>query len=144
MLFTMRAKIYGILLICLVCITTVILFVPIHTLSRFSLYSSRIIHLENKTYQVFVADSDEERYQGLSDITDKTQLEQKDGMVFVFPTSSIQSFVNRRTYLNLKIYWLQDEIIVGTAELPALNQNGNREVIVSSPSRVNEVVEIIE
>lgn len=117
---------------------------PFQTLGRFSHYSSRIIHLENRTYQVFVADSDEERYQGLSDITDKKELEQKNGMIFVFPTSTIQSFVNRRTYLNLKIYWLQDEIIVGTSELPALNQNGNREVVVSSPSRVNEVVEIIE
>lgn len=65
-----------------------------------------------------------------------------DGMIFIFPEKQIRSFWNENTYLDLDIYWMDDNKIVGKSFLQ--NKNKSKETItVSSPKIVNKIVEIV-
>ncbi|MFA6533285.1 MAG: DUF192 domain-containing protein [Patescibacteria group bacterium] len=66
-----------------------------------------------------------------------------DGMIFIFPEKEIKSFWNKNTYLDLDIYWMDDEKVIGKSYLPSVLKSKEIEV-VKSPSEVNRVVEIIK
>ena len=65
-----------------------------------------------------------------------------DGMLFIFPEKQTRTFWNKNTYLDLEVYWLDDNNIVGQESLPSIAKSG--EVVqIQSPQAVNQVVEII-
>jgi Uncharacterized ACR, COG1430 len=111
--------------------------------TRWSGYTSKILQVNNKQYTLWVADDYIKHYQGLSDITDLSQLQGKQGMVFEFGSSSIQSFVNRRTYLNLTVIWMNEDTVVGEDRLPKLAETDNKEVVVTSLTPVTRGVELV-
>jgi uncharacterized membrane protein (UPF0127 family) len=106
-------------------------------------YNSKTILINSMPYELWIADNPVKHYQGLSDVLNKSDLDGKSGMVFEYAENGIQSFVNRRTYLNLKVIWMKDNTVVGESYLPSLNENGDKEVIVVSPEPVNRVVELV-
>ena len=65
-----------------------------------------------------------------------------DGMIFVFPDKQMRSFWNKNTYLDLDLYWMDDEKIIGKSFLPSTLKT-KKIITVSSPGKVNQVVEII-
>ena len=95
--------------------------------------------IEGKKYHLLVAKTPAEWEKGLMDIYQK---ENYDGMMFVFPEKSKQNFWNKNTYLDLDIYWIDDDSIVGKSFLPSIDKT--KEIAqVTSPQEVNKVVEII-
>ena len=65
-----------------------------------------------------------------------------DGMVFVYKDKRIRHFWNKNTYLELDLYWIEDNKLVGKSYLPPVDKAGI--VIVSSPKPVDAVVELIK
>ena len=101
---------------------------------------TRELVLENKKYCLLVADIAAEWEKGL--MYYRVKPAGVDGMIFIFPNKKIQTFWNKNTYLDLKIYWMDDEKIVAKVELPSINKTKNV-YSVTSPAIVNKVIEII-
>jgi len=66
-----------------------------------------------------------------------------DGMIFIFPNKEIRSFWNMDTFIDLKLYWLNDEKIVGKSDLLSIEKTKDP-LYVSSPKAVNKVIELIK
>lgn len=99
-----------------------------------------IYRLGNKNYCLLVADSSKKWTTGLMGYKKPIDF---DGMIFIFPNKGIQRFWNMNTYLDLDIYWLDDEKIVGKSFLPSIERS--KEIIyISSPRKANKVIEIIK
>ena len=95
--------------------------------------------IKNKIYKLLIADSPKEWERGLMDIR---KLNNADGMIFLFPDKKPRVFWNKNTYVDLDIYWMFDDKVVGRDFLPSINKS-NGVVYVSSPVPANKVVEII-
>lgn len=137
---------FGVLAAFLVVIVVVALsfmLIRVSTQSRWNTYSSQFITIDDKVYSVWVADTWQKQYQGLSDVRSREEMGGKAGMVFLFDVLQIQSFVNRRTYIDLEVVWMRDGRVVGRDQLPRLQSVNNREVVVSSPEPVDTVVELL-
>lgn len=94
--------------------------------------------LNGQNYRFATAQTKTQRYQGLMFVRELIGV---DGMIFLFPDKDIRIFSNRNTLVDLKVYWLQDERIVGKDFLPAFEKS--EEIIrVYSPAKVNMVIEI--
>ncbi|MDO8609072.1 MAG: DUF192 domain-containing protein [bacterium] len=102
--------------------------------------SKKIIsyQLQNKTYRLYTAENSAEWGQGLMNYK---KLDGVDGMIFVFPNKQYRSFWNKNTLMNLDIYWLDDDVVVGKSYLPAIKE-GESETIVNSPKPANKVIEL--
>ena len=96
--------------------------------------------IKNKTYKLLVTDSLVEWERGLMDIR---KLNNADGMIFLFPDKKPRVFWNKNTYVDLDIYWIFNDKVVGRDFLPSINKS-NGVVYVSSPVPVNKVVELIK
>lgn len=109
-----------------------------------SLFNKEIINYEidNKQYKLLVADSPLEWQKGLMYQIDKKQIKEADGMIFIFPDKQIRSFWNKNTYLDLDVYWLDDDKIIGKDFLPNILTTKDPYTI-NSKEKVNKVVEII-
>jgi uncharacterized membrane protein (UPF0127 family) len=65
-----------------------------------------------------------------------------DGMIFLFPEKNYRTFWNKNTYLDLDVYWLDNEEVVGKDNLPSIEKT--KEIFtISSPKPVDRVVEIV-
>lgn len=106
-------------------------------------YTSTYLAIEGKRYHLWVADTENKHYQGLSDIHSLGAMEGRDGMIFEFPDAAVRSFVNRRTYIDLIVVWLKNDEVIGMSRLPRLQDSDNQEVVVNSPSPVDSVVELL-
>lgn len=95
--------------------------------------------LAGKSYQLLVADTPEEREIGLMGVRNRQDF---DGMLFIFPEKSIQTFWNKNTLVDLDLYWLEGERVVGKGELPSIEKSQSV-VTVTSPAAVNKVIEVI-
>ena len=95
--------------------------------------------LNNKQYRLLVANGPKLWERGLMFIKKK---ENFDGMIFYFPEKDFRSFWNKNTLIDLEIYWLIDNQIVGRDQLPAVTKSGL--VYINSPQPVNRVIEIIK
>lgn len=72
----------------------------------------------------------------------KKELGGADGMIFIFPEKDYRTFWNKNTYLDLDIYWIDDNKVVGKDYLPSILKS--KEIVtVKSRVEVNKVVEII-
>ena len=94
--------------------------------------------LENKNYRLLVAKNQSQWEQGLMYFR---KLDGVNGMIFEFPDKQYRTFWNKNTYMNLKLYWLDDSKVVGISDLPSIDKSGSI-VTVSSPAPVNNVLEL--
>ncbi|MCX8075408.1 MAG: DUF192 domain-containing protein [Aquificaceae bacterium] len=85
-----------------------------------------------------VADTQEKQEKGLMGYRSLVNF---DGMVFVYKEKAIRHFWNKNTYLELDLYWIDGERVVGRSYLPPVDRFGL--VIVSSPQPVDKVVELV-
>ncbi|MCS7307301.1 MAG: DUF192 domain-containing protein [Aquificaceae bacterium] len=85
-----------------------------------------------------VADTQEKQEKGLMGYRSLVNF---DGMVFVYKEKAIRHFWNKNTYLELDLYWIDGEHVVGRSYLPPVDRFGL--VIVSSPQPVDKVVELV-
>jgi uncharacterized membrane protein (UPF0127 family) len=65
-----------------------------------------------------------------------------DGMIFFFPEKQVRTFWNRNTYLDLDVYWLDGDKVVGKEYLPSIEKSG-RTVTILSPKPVDRVIEVV-
>lgn len=97
--------------------------------------------IEGRTYKLLVADTEEKYTKGLMGIDEKN-LNGFNGMIFLFDDMQTRTFWNKNTHLDITIYWIADNTIVGKTQLPAIDKGGKK--TVSSPRPVDAVVEIVE
>lgn len=97
--------------------------------------------IDGKELKLVVADNYERRQQGLMYV--RKPVEEFDGMIFLFEDKELHTFWNMNTFEDLTLYWMDDETIVGTSELPSIEKS--KEIVrVSSPKPVNIVIEVIK
>ncbi len=69
------------------------------------------------------------------------KLDGADGMMFLFPDKKVRSFWNKNTFMDLRLYWLDNNVIIGESFLPSIEKS--KEIItVISPKEVNKVIEL--
>ena len=95
--------------------------------------------LEGRKYMLLTAKTPQEWQNGLMDIR---KLDNADGMVFIFPDKKVRSFWNKNTYVDLDVYWLNDDQVIGKSFLPSVETRGI--VTVASPTVVNKVIELVK
>ncbi len=95
-------------------------------------------NLEGKNLTLLVADTDEEREQGLMFYR---ELKDVDGMIFLFPDKTTRAFWNKNTLMDLDVYWIDEDKIVGKSLLPSIEKS-KETVVVQSPKPANKVIEI--
>lgn len=94
--------------------------------------------LENKNLKLLVADSSEKWQRGLMYFR---KLENADGMIFIFPDKVKRYFWNKNTFMDLNLYWIDDDKVAGKSFLPSIEKS--KEIVtVDSPKEVNKVIEI--
>jgi len=96
--------------------------------------------LGDKNYLLKVAKTPEEWQKGLMYVKKPVDY---DGMIFIFPDKQIRTFWNKNTFVDLDVYWLDDDKIVSKDFLPSFLKNKIL-VEIKSPLPVNRVVEIIK
>lgn len=99
--------------------------------------------LNNNTYKLITAKNTEEWQKGLMYFKNRDELKGANGMLFIFPTKEYRSFWNKNTHLDLDVYWIDNNKIVGKSFLPAI-ENSQELVVVKSPMKVDKVIEIIK
>jgi len=95
--------------------------------------------LADKNYCLLVADNYQEWTSGLMNYKKPVNF---DGMIFLFPKKETQNFWNMNTYLDLDLYWLDDQKVIGKSFLPSIERTKDINY-VSSPKPANKVIEII-
>jgi len=98
-----------------------------------------IYNLEGNKLNLLVADTPAEWEKGLMNYRKPVNF---DGMVFVFPERQARTFWNKNTYVNLKLYWIDKEKIIGISDLPSI-ETTKEMVTVSSPGPADKVIEVI-
>lgn len=93
------------------------------------------------TFSLLVADSVSKQTYGLMNIKQTKDICDADGMIFTFPIAMPQSFWNKNTLIDLDVYWMKGNTVIEKTNLPAISKGFK---IVSSPSAVDTVVEIIQ
>ncbi len=96
--------------------------------------------LQGKTYHLLTAENSSQWERGLMYYRKPVNF---DGMLFNFPKKQDLTFWNKNTYMDLTLYWLSDNVVVGASDLPSIEKSG-RIVTVSSPKPSNRVVELIK
>lgn len=99
-------------------------------------------YLNGKKYRLLVADEPGEWERGLMNYRKREDLGGVDGMIFIFPNKDYRTFWNKNTYLDLKVYWIEDKEVVGQDFLPSINQSKDL-VYIHSPVKVNKVIELV-
>lgn len=94
--------------------------------------------LENRNYKLLVADTPAKWEKGLMNFR---KLEGVAGMIFLFPDKNYRTFWNKNTLMDLDIYWLDDEKLVGKSFLPSIERS-RKTVMATSSAPVNKVIEL--
>jgi len=98
--------------------------------------------LEGKTYKLLIAKTPLEHQKGLMFYRSKKELKGADGMIFIFSNKNYRTFWNKNTFLDLDVYWIDGDRIVGKDFLPSIEKT--KEILtINSPKPVNKVVEIV-
>lgn len=95
--------------------------------------------LEDKVYYLKTAKTPEEWQKGLMFVKKPVNY---DGMIFIFPDKKIRYFWNQNTFLDLDIYWLDGDQIIGKDYLPSLDKS-KKVITLTSPLPADKVIEII-
>lgn len=96
--------------------------------------------INNKNYCLLIADNQDEWEKGLMFYKKPLDF---DGMIFIFPDKRVRSFWNKNTYLDLDLYWMDEDKVVNKSYLPSILKSMII-VIVESKEKVDKVVEIIK
>jgi len=97
------------------------------------------VELENKIYLLREAKTSEEWRKGLMFVKKPVDY---DGMIFIFPDKRTRSFWNKNTFVDLDIYWLDDNKVIAKDYLPSILKT--KEITtLKSILPTNIVVEII-
>lgn len=99
---------------------------------------AQIYKLDNKNYCLLTASNQSQWEKGLMFYKKPVDF---DGMIFIFPNKQYRTFWNKNTYLDLDIYWLNNDKVVGKGFLPSILKS-KEIVVVKSSGKVNRVVEI--
>ncbi len=94
--------------------------------------------LNGKSYQLLTAKTPQKWEKGLMNYR---KLDGADGMMFIFPDKKIRSFWNKNTFMDLRLYWFNDNTVIGESFLPSIEKS-KEIVIVTSPSEANRVIEL--
>jgi uncharacterized membrane protein (UPF0127 family) len=98
--------------------------------------------IEGKSYKLLIAKTIFEHQKGLMFYRSKKELKGADGMIFIFPDKNYRTFWNKNTFLDLDVYWIDGDRIVGKDFLPSIEKT--KEIFtINSPKPVNKVVEIV-
>ncbi len=97
--------------------------------------------IENKNYCLLTASNQEQWQKGLMFYKNKKELKGADGMIFIFPEKQIRSFWNKNTYLDLDVYWIDENKVIGKSFLPSIEKS-KETITVKSPKSVNKVIEL--
>ncbi len=101
--------------------------------------NAKIYKINNKNYCLLTANNQSEWERGLMFYKKPVDF---DGMIFIFPEKQARSFWNKNTYVDLDLYWMNDEKVVSKSLLPSINKS--KEIVtVGSEVKVNRVMEII-
>ena len=96
--------------------------------------------VDGKKVKLIVADTPDKWSQGLMYV--RKPANGFDGMIFIFPDKDTRFFWNKNTLVDLKLYWLDGEKIIGTSDLPSIEKSISI-VSVNSPGPADKVIEII-
>lgn len=99
--------------------------------------------IEGKKYRLLVAKDPISWQKGLMYYQSKKELNGADGMIFIFPNKDYQTFWNQNTYLDLDVYWLADNQVVGKEFLPSIKKT-KTPLTITSNKKVNRVIEIVK
>ena len=94
--------------------------------------------LNGKSYKLLVANTPEQWKKGLMNFR---KLDGVSGMIFLFPDKQYRNFWNKNTYMDLNLYWLDDDKLIGQSSLPSIEKSRDI-VVVNSPAPANKVIEI--
>ncbi len=95
--------------------------------------------IENKSHRLLVADTPAKWEKGLMFYR---KLNGATGMIFEFPDTTTRTFWNKNTFMDLDIYWMNGDTVVGKDFLPSIESS--REIVtVSSPEPANRVIEFV-
>ncbi|MCR4277275.1 MAG: DUF192 domain-containing protein [Candidatus Roizmanbacteria bacterium] len=95
--------------------------------------------IDNKNYCLLTANNFQEWEKGLMNIKKPVNF---DGMIFIFPDKQIRTFWNKNTYMDLDLYWMDEDKVVGKSLLQNINKS-KKILTVESKEKVNKVVELI-
>lgn len=95
-------------------------------------------NLEGKDVKLLVADTDAEHEKGLMFLR---EIKGADGMIFLFEDTTQRSFWNKNTLMDLDLYWIDGDTVVGKSFLPSIEKS-KEIVVVQSPKPANKVIEI--
>lgn len=105
-----------------------------------SITSSRTAVVNNQEFKLLIADNDKSRQIGLSG---KNSLDQKTGMLFIFPKKGKYSFWMKNTKIPLDIIFIDNNKIVHIAKnAPAQKDNQINLPIYTPPTEIDKVLEI--
>jgi hypothetical protein len=96
--------------------------------------------INNKNYCLLTASNPNQWKKGLMFYKKPVNF---DGMIFIFPDKQTRNFWNKNTYMDLDLYWMDRDKVVGKSFLPSINKS-EETITVSSPKIVNKVVEIVK
>ena len=77
------------------------------------------VTIDGKVYKLLVANNEIEHTNGLMNVR---KLNNADGMVFLFDKSSIRTFWNQNTLVDLDVYWMDGDAVVGHDLLPSIEK----------------------
>ena len=107
---------------------------------RFNDYASMEYQLDGKKYNLIIADTDEKKTMGLMYVK---KLRKYDGMIFLFNDKDYRTFWNKNTLIDLTLYWIDGDRVMGKSELSSINKTKNI-ATVSSQAQVDKVIEILK
>lgn len=100
---------------------------------------AKIYSINNKNYCLLTASNQEQWQKGLMFYKKPVNF---DGMIFLFPDKQMRNFWNKNTYVDLDIYWMNGDMVVGKNYLPSILKTKNP-LTVKSSREVDRVIEII-
>lgn len=106
-----------------------------YLMQRTNTASARVT-VGEQVFRVTTARTENEQARGLMHIT---QLEDDEGMLFMFERRATKTFWNKDTKIPLMVIWIDGEKVIGLSELPS-DSDGVR--LVASPSPVTHVLEL--
>ncbi len=126
-------------LILLVFILVFFLFFYFKKMKKDKFYYQKI---NGKIYKLLKATTPSQWQKGLMNYRSKKELKGADGMIFIFPEKDYRTFWNMNTYLDLDVYWLDDDKVVGKDFLPSIEKTKEIYTIFSK-EKVAKVVELV-
>ena len=124
----------------LVIVVIILAFAKFNGFSFIPSLGEKTAAINNQTYNLLIANDDKSRQIGLSN---RKTLDQKQGMLFIFPKKGTYSFWMKNTLIPLDIIYISDgKIAYIVKNAPPQNGDTNSLPIYTPPSEADHVLEI--